>query len=344
MKKVTAAFFALLLLILIASTMIAEEAAAPEYSNEAVQNNGAVSSGQVIFALTTGQTVKETDRSQLTISAWLVQGLLLEYMDTDTSCSYIQVRSEGPDLDAFPGIVYPQHFTTPQSLSQVSSELLGLNLHSYSDTQIYKAYQDVLDRLLTYVRQEDSNVDYIPPTDIWWIDWYQTSLILPAGSLIPAVGEQSDDNKVAVYCAMQSLLDLVPEINFHFVYLIKDTSEQALHETKNPEDMQAGNPLVGDWTAAELLSNQPQYASRVTIDRISSSNLALASVNVQDIIKAHINAILEDNDSIENHPQRDPADTWSYVYHYEPVNEQGSVLLIPPDFSKGKVRSLEFSP
>jgi hypothetical protein len=340
MKKVICALCTLILLITAAYAALADEAVAQPAADAPA---GTMRSGQVIFALTTGQPSKETDPPQRTISAWLVQGLLSQYLGTETAYSCMQVRSESPALANLPALQSPQHIAAADTLSLVNQEILGFDLAAYSATQVQNAYKDTLQKLLAYVRQGDSGGDYAPPADIWWIDWYETPLTLAAGSVIPAEGALSDDPQVNVYLDMQALLDLVPDLQFHFVYLSNNKATQTAG-TSQPADGQAGVPLSQSFTPAELLRNQPQYAKRVTVDTVSSSSLALAAPDVQRILQAQLHAIVDNTSGITVQAQADAPGAWTYLYHYVPADETGDVLLIPPDFSGDSVTIRQIKP
>ena len=78
-----------------------------------------------------------------------------------------------------------------------------------------------------------------------------------------------------------------------------------------------------------MLHSQPQYAHRVTVDTVSSSNLTLAAEDVRRILQARLRAIVDDTAVLTAQALADAPGAWTYLYHYAPADETGDVLLLP---------------
>ena len=89
------------------------------------------------------------------------------------------------------------------------------------------------------MRQGEIGGAYVPPAELWWIDWYDAPLTLAAGAVLPADGEASGNSAVDAYLDLRALLDLVPGLQLHFVFLSKNEALQTAGAAQPADGRQA---------------------------------------------------------------------------------------------------------
>jgi hypothetical protein len=296
MKKALCAIFALVLLVVLAGAPAAEEAVSQQPTPGAPEGCPA---RQVVFALTTGERSENTDL--LTVSAWLMQGVLDRYLETDVGYSVFQVRKDNNPITGLPDIQTPQCLT-PETLYQAYDVISNLKISDRSDTNVFTAYQDALDKLFSYTQAAGDG--YCPPDELWWIDWYETPLAIPADA------DETEDAGVAVYKSFYALLDSMPEMTCHFVFLATQEANEA--------------PTEGE-RIADLL--EALYPDQVTTDTIPMYDMVLARSEVSRIARRQLNAVLADTDKLQTRASADDTTDWIYTYSFDPANASGDALL-----------------